>query len=456
MIFSIHKNGYIISIIAFLILVFGIPLFYKDFWNDNNVKDLFFQISAGYFLVSSSIWVFLNRTLLFNKLWIRNLMIIVASCILLLWTYKHKITFRFDIILVFLGILHFIIYRNIVKPNGIIVSFLIFILWKMIGILWTPELAYAWKISGFDITILIILTCISSFGLQISSKETNAFITISFKFFLGLLAVNLAIYYLYINFLNKPFFSFFTLNKQYLSYYEVIRWSVFKHPSLITWLLLLVGGLGFLVHKENKKLISLPEVILYAILLLFFIFILQARVTILGYFLSLSFFFWLYISKDWNFRNKAIAVIGIVFLGISSVAFLVKKTSYFSDPSRAYMYQKGFEKIKENPIFGNGTTTQALLLRDIGHPHLHNDFLATLVDLGIIGLFILLVWLFYIFYIGIYTQNIKMIYTICVFLLIMNTDTILFSDFGVIGGTILIPFLIYLFFIEKKSTEELP
>ncbi|CEN48740.1 exported hypothetical protein [Capnocytophaga canimorsus] len=110
--------------------------------------------------------------------------------------------------------------------------------------------------------------------------------------------------------------------------------------------------------------------------------------------MSLSFFFWLYISKDWNFRNKAIAVIGIVFLGISSVAFLVKKTSYFSDPSRAYMYQKGFEKIKENPIFGNGTTTQALLLRDIGHPHLHNDFLATLVDLGIIGLFILLVWLF--------------------------------------------------------------
>ncbi|CEN48743.1 hypothetical protein CCAN11_1800003 [Capnocytophaga canimorsus] len=42
--------------------------------------------------------------------------------------------------------------------------------------------------------------------------------------------------------------------------------------------MLLVGGLGFLVHKENKKLISLPEVILYAILLLFFIFILQARV----------------------------------------------------------------------------------------------------------------------------------------------------------------------------------
>lgn len=88
-------------------------------------------------------------------------------------------------------------------------------------------------------------------------------------------------------------------------------------------------GVRFLVHKENKKLISLPEVILYAILLLFFIFILQARVTILGYFLSLSFFFWLYISKDWNFRNKAIAVIGIVFLGISSVAFLVKNILFF-------------------------------------------------------------------------------------------------------------------------------
>ncbi|ATA73624.1 hypothetical protein CGC49_10265 [Capnocytophaga sp. H4358] len=454
--FLTQKNSYFAGIIAFLILTLILPLIKENFWNEEHTKDWFFRISAGYFFLMTTFWSYFNKSLLFSKSLIRNLMLIVAASISILWTYKMKITYRFDIILVFLGILHSVLYRKFIKPNAIIIGFSFFTLWRIIGLLWSPDIAYALQITGWEMTTLMILTCIFGLNFRATPKETNAFIAISFKLLLGLLAVNIAIYHLYINTLEKSFFSFFTLNKGYLPYYEVLRWSVFKHPSFITWLLLLIGGLGFLVHKENKKLISIYEVVLYAILLLFLMLIVQARVTILSYVLSLLFFFWLHISKNWSFKNKAIIIISAVALGISSITFLVQNTIYFSDPIRANMYEKGFEKIKENPILGNGTSTQSVLLKDIGHPHLHNDFLASCVDLGIIGLLLLIGWIISIFYIGTRDKNTKIIYTICIFLPMMNTETILFSDFGAIGGTILIPFLIYLFFVEEKSIEELP
>jgi len=113
------------------------------------------------------------------------------------------------------------------------------------------------------------------------------------------------------------------------------------------------------------------------------------------------------------------------------------------------MLSSAYQHIFEHPIIGSGSATEKMLSREVvGQMHIHNDFLATFIDLGIVGFSLLLLWIFTIYQKGIYNKDNYIIYCLMIFLLFMNTDVILNYQPGVF---ILLPFLIFIFFKQEKT-----
>ena len=111
------------------------------------------------------------------------------------------------------------------------------------------------------------------------------------------------------------------------------------------------------------------------------------------------------------------------------------------------MLAKAFDSIMANPIVGKGTIYEKLVAKEaIGQIHIHNDFLATLIDLGMMGLIALLLWVFFVYRKAILSKDDSIAYCLMTFLLLMNTDVMLNYLPGIY---ITLPFLIMVFFKEK-------
>ena len=429
-------------VITFLLLQIWLPL-----WNDTT-KDILFYSIFSYDIALILLWIYHNHSSLFEKdEWIRNTITIVGCGVILLWTYKHKITFRLDILLLFLCTLYGIIHRKIIKPTVISILFFIFIIIRIIALSWAKYFDYGVRILFEEESIVFFLLIpIILLGFSVSQRQQISFIGICFKAFLLLLIANTVFY----SFATKAvedihFFSFFTLDKGYFSYYEVLFWSKFKHPSFISWIVLLIGGLGILLWKKNKTIISTAEIICYTILLFCFIFIIQARVNMIGFFILLAFFVYLSFEQRISrpIKYSLFVLLGLLAIGI--VGYLTTHTAYFSDPIRNHIYTTAFQAIKESNIWiGNGSGYQRYIMDGFVY-YVHNDFVATLVDTGILGVSIFLLWLGAI----LFSKDILKQYMLLAFLPIMNTDVL----FYVFECTyILMPLIIFVLFAPKYST----
>ncbi|WP_404981988.1 O-antigen ligase family protein [Capnocytophaga granulosa] len=436
----------LLFILATFLLTYCQPLM----WEKEDFKTYFLKI--GFYLcgVISALWMFLHHTLLFKKgEYLRSLIICIGATIVFLWTYKHKITLHLDILLLLLCFIYNIIHRKWIRPDMTIISFFLLALLRLLAVFWNENRTFALENMHEDLLYYLLAVPIICLGFRIKEHECLAFITLCFKLFLFLLTLNIVAYILISRDWNLPFFSFFTLNKGYMPYYEVLRWSTFEHPSFIAWVILLVWGLGSFVWKKDKRLISSIEFFLYGVLLFCFAFIVQARVVIIGFPLTIILLIWFFIANKWEYQRRIFIEMGILLIGILSIFFLVKNTTYFSDPIREELSNKALENIYEHPIWGSGYGTQKIIAKEMGYYHIHNDFLASIIDLGIIGLLSFLFWIVSIYYKSIITKDNRLIYTLAIFLLLMNTDVLLNFHQGIY---ILFPFLIFIFFKDNPSS----
>ena len=437
-------------LITFICLQVNIPV-----WDISTQKILFYSVFL-YDIAIILLFLYVNHRFLFEKgEWLRNIITIVGCGVVLLWTYKHKITFRLDLLLLFLCALYGIIYRKYVKPTVITLLFFTFIIFKIIGLLWSKHFDYGVKtlFEGESIVFFLVIPIIL-LGFSVSQRQQLSFIAICFKGFLLLLVANVVFYSFAISAEGtKPFFSFLTLNKGYLSdskgfsLYEILFWTKFKHPSFLSWITLVIGGLGFFLWKKYHTVITTSEIIVYAILLFCFIFMMQARVNIIGYFVVVAFFLYLSVAPLFSKWLKYGGVVIVGFIAIGTIAYLTMHTAYFSDPIRNQLYATAIQAIKEGNLWiGNGSGYQRYIM-DGFVGYVHNDFVAILVDIGIIGLSLFISWLGAIFL----SKDTLKQYLLFVFLPIMNTD-ILFHTFEC--TYILMPLLIFILFAPQfKSVK---
>lgn len=409
-------------------------------------KEKFLKICIYLCGVVTAFWMLQHHKLLFvKKEYFRSLIVCVGAAAVFLWTYKHKITFRMDVLLLSLCALYSVVYRKWIKPDGVMITFFLLIVLKYIGILWSVDKAFAWEELSKDRMYLLLLAPLVSLGFRVKERECMSFITLCFKLFLLLLALNISLYIFAHKEVGVPFFSFFTLNKGYMNFYEhILFWTFFKHPSFIAWSMFVIWGLGVWVWRKNKAYIPLLEVVLYSLLLFGFAFIVQARVVIVGLPLGALLLGWFYFSRRWTVRKRLITEVTMFLAAILGTYLLVTHTAYFADPIREKMLTKAFDNIGTHLIIGNGTIYEKLVAQEaVGQIHIHNDFLATFIDLGIIGLLTLLLWVCFVYSKAIFTKDYGIAFCLMSFLLLMNTDVMLNYLPGIY---ITVPFLIFIFF----------
>ena len=456
------KNEWFL-LLSLLPLLFTAVLlqFITSNWNESVQRTVFYSVFL-YDIVIILLFIYRNHRFLFEKgEWLRNSITIVGCGVVLLWTYKHKITFRLDILLLFLCALYGVIYRKYIKPTALTIAFFAFIAIRIVGLFWAQYFDYGVRILFEEESIVFfLLVPIILLGFSVSQRQQLSFIAICFKGFLLLLVANVVFYSFAISAEGtKPFFSFLTLNKGYLSdnegfsLYEILFWTRFKHPSFLSWIILVVGGLGFFLWKKYHTIITTPEIIAYALLLFSFIFMMQARVNIIAYFVVIAFFVYLSVAHLFSKQLKYGLFVSVGLVAIGTVTYLTTHTAYFSDPIRNQLYAIAFQAIKDGNIWiGNGSGYQRYILDGFVY-YVHNDFVATLVDTGIVGLTIFVVWLGVI----LFSKDVLKQYLLVVFLPIMNTDVL----FYVFECTyILMPLMLFVLFAPKypdlQETYSLP
>lgn len=456
------KNEWFL-LLSLLPLLFTAVLlqFITSNWNESVQRTVFYSVFL-YDIAIILLFIYRNHRFLFEKgEWLRNSITIVGCGVVLLWTYKHKITFRLDILLLFLCALYGVIYRKYIKPTALTIAFFAFIAIRIVGLFWAQYFDYGVRILFEEESIVFfLLVPIILLGFSVSQRQQLSFIAICFKGFLLLLVANVVFYSFAISAEGtKPFFSFLTLNKGYLSdnegfsLYEILFWTRFKHPSFLSWIILVIGGLGFFLWKKYRTIITTPEIIAYALLLFGFIFMMQARVNIIAYFVVIAFFVYLSVAHLFSKRLKYGLFVGVGLVAIGAVAYLTTHTAYFSDPIRNQLYAIAFQAIKDGNIWiGNGSGYQRCILDGFVY-YVHNDFVATLVDTGIAGLTIFVVWLGVI----LFSKDVLKQYLLVAFLPIMNTDVL----FYVFECTyILMPLMLFVLFAPKypdlQETYSLP
>ncbi|GIZ14547.1 O-antigen ligase family protein [Capnocytophaga catalasegens] len=445
------KNWLILNNIGFVAIAFIISFFYPDAWQNEIFKKLFLKIGLGLCVISTLVWVFLNfknyKIPRDKKLWLRTLIVVVSCCAVFLFTYKLSKAYKAIIILLVLCSVYALWKRQFIKPTLSIILLGIFALFKIIGVFWNTYTPISFVAFNDGEILFLLCVVVLSLFYRMEKSETMVFITICFKGFLSLLILNVTIYILYTSSIELPFFSFLTFNKGYMNYYSVLEWGPYQHPSYISWTMLLIGGLSFFVWKEQKEAkITTFELIWYAILLFCFAFMVQARITIIGYFLTISLLGWLYFTKKWTMKTKTTIVSMLVVLLIAGVGVLVTQTKFFSDPIRMSFFNAAKEFQMPNLFFGAGTTTQRGIAETLGFIHLHNDLLCIFIDLGIIGLLLLLGWIIATFYQSIVTKNNYILYTLLLALMFINTDTFLYM-----GSYMSVWFITILFAFPEKE-----
>lgn len=447
-----------ISVTYLLILILGLSFSFTftNLWLEENSRKILFKIGVIIPFILAIVWIFSNISNTFNlDKWFRTAIIVIGAFTIPLWAYDNRTAFELErifIILSFIYILYnWFVQKKVVwhKPNMIFISIGIFVLLRLVGYLWNNDVEHRFLDYETNTIILLLFPLLISLFFKVSHSEKLSFIAIIFKIFLGFLCFNLIFYSFLAVSVDKTFYSFLTFNKSYLPYLEILQWGHFKHPSFIAWIILLVGGLGFLVWKEDKKHITTKEIILYAVLLFFFAFIVQARIVIIGYFLTICFFVWIFLSKGWTLFTKTLTIsILSIFAGIA-LAVLITKTNYFYDPIRIHFYELSAETISQNVWFGNGTLTQKNIAQQVGieHKQLHNDFLSTMVDLGVVGVFSLFIYIGISLWRGIIHKDNYLVYSILLCILIINVDSLWYT---ITGMYILFPLIFFIFLSEEK------
>ncbi len=436
-------------VIVFFLTIFS-PDFAKKIWeftDETNIdiikgqtlfeyvnKELLFVSGIGYLIIFFFSWVFTNRFDLFPKTdWIREISVFLLALSVAIWFYTRIVN-----VLVFtvMGVLMFygIKKRQRYKPSVSMVLLFLYVLLQFVGILWNFDVAktYFWKYPANITNQLMLLAPIVVLSFfRFTSIEKNRFIAILFHFLFFYVILHLTSYLLMVNYLGKNIFSCLAFNKEYLDYLKIFQYSKYHHPSLISYLLLVVGGIGYVTYKKGNYLIKRNELIIYWLMTLFFIFIVQSRVAQIGYFLIWAFILFFEISKRISKQQQ----LGIILLG--GLFFLIGMyvvgnfTPFFYDSERVQLYNGALEIIRENnPFWGAGAYSEMVALEKMnlvekGKLHFHNDFLQVVAKYGILGLSLLLLWVFVTLRNSLKKKNLELFFFMLPTLLIMMTDSAL-------------------------------
>ena len=429
-----------ISVLCVVSILYSTPLTVNIYQLTD--VNLFFRIAMGLIGGLALLDVFIKRKELLTGITpFRIFTAIFASAIIAVYFYNHKTPLGLSIVLLLLCLIYGIYKRTFYKPHPIMIALFAFCVLKLLSCLWAtdPKQGFA----HIDYYSLFIFVPIASCFFRIEKKELKPFIYTVFSFFLGIMTLLVVAYVFLVKQYDKPLLAFLSFNKSYMgdiSYYELINWTKTNHPSKMAWICMAVFAMGLWLWKTEKgKIINTLQIVLYGILLIAISFMLQARIAILGSFILIGLSLWIALMKYIaNTKYIVLCTLLAAVMGLWLTKVVITNSSYFNDPIRNTMNAAAINSFNQYPIFGGGAGHESLIIKEAGYDFhgLHNDFLTTLVDNGLIG-----VALFLFFHILVVYYSIKQRYMLSIYLL---TAFVIFNTTeGVIGISICIPFFFY-------------
>ena len=404
--------------------------------------NLFFRIAMGLIGGLALLDVFIKRKELLTGITpFRIFTAIFASAIIAVYFYNHKTPLGLSIVLLLLCLIYGIYKRTFYKPHPIMIALFAFCVLKLLSCLWAtdPKQGFA----HIDYYSLFIFVPIASCFFRIEKKELKPFIYTAFSFFLGIMTLLVVTYVFLVKQYDKPLLAFLSFNKSYMgdiSYYELINWTKTNHPSKMAWICMAVFAMGlWLWRTEKGKIINTLQIVLYGILLIAISFMLQARIAILGSFILIGLSLWIALMKYIaNTKYIVLCTLLAAVMGLWLTKVVITNSSYFNDPIRNTMNAAAINSFNQYPIFGGGAGHESLIIKEAGYDFhgLHNDFLTTLVDNGLIGITLFLFFHILVVYYAIKQRYMLSIYLLTAFVIFNTTE-------GVIGISICIPFFLY-------------
>ena len=404
--------------------------------------NLFFRIAMGLIGGLALLDVFIKRKELLTGITpFRIFTAIFASAIIAVYFYNHKTPLGLSIVLLLLCLIYGIYKRTFYKPHPIMIALFAFCVLKLLSCLWAtdPKQGFA----HIDYYSLFIFVPIASCFFRIEKKELKPFIYTAFSFFLGIMTLLVVTYVFLVKQYDKPLLAFLSFNKSYMgdiSYYELINWTKTNHPSKMAWICMAVFAMGLWLWKTEKgKIINTLQIVLYGILLIAISFMLQARIAILGSFILIGLSLWIALMKYIaNTKYIVLCTLLAAVMGLWLTKVVITNSSYFNDPIRNTMNAAAINSFNQYPIFGGGAGHESLIIKEAGYDYhgLHNDFLTTLVDNGLIGVALFLFFHILVVYYAIKQRYMLSIYLLTAFVIFNTTE-------GVIGISICIPFFLY-------------
>lgn len=404
--------------------------------------NLFFRMAMGLIGGLALLDVFIKRKELLTGITpFRIFTAIFASAIIAVYFYNHKTPLGLSIVLLLLCLIYGIYKRTFYKPHPIMIALFAFCVLKLLSCLWAtdPKQGFA----HIDYYSLFIFVPIASCFFRIEKKELKPFIYTAFSFFLGIMTLLVVTYVFLVKQYDKPLLAFLSFNKSYMgdiSYYELINWTKTNHPSKIAWICMTVFAMGLWLWKTEKgKIINTLQIVLYGILLIAISFMLQARIAILGSFILIGLSLWIALMKYIaNTKYIVLCTLLAAVMGLWLAKVVITNSSYFNDPIRNTMNAAAINSFNQYPIFGGGAGHESLIIKEAGYDFhgLHNDFLTTLVDNGLIGITLFLFFHILVVYYAIKQRYMLSIYLLTAFVIFNTTE-------GVIGISICIPFFFY-------------
>jgi len=429
-----------ISVLCVVSILYSTPLTVNIYQLTD--VNLFFRIAMGLIGGLALLDVFIKRKELLTGITpFRIFTAIFASAIIAVYFYNHKTPLGLSIVLLLLCLIYGIYKRTFYKPHPIMIALFAFCVLKLLSCLWAtdPKQGFA----HIDYYSLFIFVPIASCFFRIEKKELKPFIYTVFSFFLGIMTLLVVAYVFLVKQYDKPLLAFLSFNKSYMgdiSYYELINWTKTNHPSKMAWICMAVFAMGLWLWKTEKgKIINTLQIVLYGILLIAISFMLQARIAILGSFILIGLSLWIALMKYIaNTKYIVLCTLLAAVMGLWLTKVVITNSSYFNDPIRNTMNAAAINSFNQYPIFGGGAGHESLIIKEAGYDFhgLHNDFLTTLVDNGLIGVALFLFFHILVVYYAIKQRYMLSIYLLTAFVIFNTTE-------GVIGISICIPFFFY-------------
>jgi len=237
----------------------------------------------------------------------------------------------------------------------------------------------------------------------------------------------------------------------------LMMWPAHPHPSFLSTILLMAVPVALYLRYQDKKQITMIEMLLGVLLPIVFAILGGARVgmmiapvlLILGY----LFFCKFKPALKWGLVIAGIAVMGIIFHLFPNV------DDRFVDHIRVDLRKTAISAIREKPVFGWGTGYVRQLIHSEERAHsigiekpydfcsFHNQYLEDMVQFGILGILLILVLFGWILWIGIHEKNYLLLSFLVIYMIFCWTETVLSIAKGVL------PFTFWLCFLMANRTN---